>query len=563
MLNMTARRGCRVCECLLEGISLHLPATDLNKLHDIEVESSVVAFRYLGNVELVSFAHYNSGTFLQFLPRLKETNRCTESSTFEITKQKLDHEFDRRDHNISWAPLTCTSHRLKHCLEKHPDCGPANWSCTNHFPKRIIEVQPLKVVLREYVPVNQRAPYACLSYCWGTPQLNLRTIVSNLQDFLCEIPWEGIPKTVQDAITICRRLDIWFLWVDALCIIQDSVWDKHDQLAGMADIYGGSLVTIAAEKAESSAAGIFAVREEDQKRLVRDPAVVCFQHSGGGINYIDQRGWTFQELELASRVIRFETVWVSFTCQALTKPHMMRPGNPNEAWNTMVQRYSGRKLSFETDSLLALSGLAERMLSRRPQEVYLAGIWSGNLVNNLCWYAKDVQVMPIERQAPSWSWASVNSGISFALIEGNDIKANATATYVTNGQANLGRYDEAKVEFDGHVTLASLGQRRRGHSHYGLDIRLSLPKPMTLMADYYFKALPDEQKIDNTTELLLCGLCASGYDAMYFLVLRKAMIQIDGKQDVYERIGLAHWAALKAERRLFENMAQRRKILII
>jgi hypothetical protein len=100
-------------------------------------------------------------------------------------------------------------------------------------------------------------PYVALSYCWGTGQTLITTTRENLATHRDEIPFERLPRTITDAITITRDLSIQFLWVDALCIVQDSLdgedWQRES--AKMGSIYGNAYATIAAEISEKCTDG--------------------------------------------------------------------------------------------------------------------------------------------------------------------------------------------------------------------------------------------------------------------------------------------------------------------
>jgi hypothetical protein len=58
--------------------------------------------------------------------------------------------------------------------------------------------------------------------------------------------WDCIPKTIRDAIRLTREIGERFLWVDALCIMQDEPNDKAEQIKHMGSIYKGSVLTIVA-----------------------------------------------------------------------------------------------------------------------------------------------------------------------------------------------------------------------------------------------------------------------------------------------------------------------------
>jgi len=80
-------------------------------------------------------------------------------------------------------------------------------------------------------------------------------------------------------------------------------------------------------------------------------------------------------------------------------------------WHRMVQYYCTCRLTFQSDILPAMSGLAD-IIQRRTGWQYLAGLWRECLVYNLCWYVNEHS--PKQRQrtsyAPSWSWASIANG---------------------------------------------------------------------------------------------------------------------------------------------------------
>lgn len=79
-------------------------------------------------------------------------------------------------------------------------------------------------------------------------------------------------------------------------------------------------------------------------------------------------------------------------------------------WYRILNEYSLRQLSFESDRLDAISGLAER-LSRITGDEYIGGMWKSNLLECLQW-RPDTQdrgkeaIRQTRHRAPTWSWAS-------------------------------------------------------------------------------------------------------------------------------------------------------------
>jgi hypothetical protein len=93
------------------------------------------------------------------------------------------------------------------------------------------------------------APYAALSYVWGGPQA-FCTLQSNVASHSSQISLSTLPQTIQDAVFCAHKLGLKYLWVDSLCIIQDSTDDWEREIANMAQIYKNAFVTISAAKAK-------------------------------------------------------------------------------------------------------------------------------------------------------------------------------------------------------------------------------------------------------------------------------------------------------------------------
>jgi hypothetical protein len=78
------------------------------------------------------------------------------------------------------------------------------------------------------------------------------TTSSNLQQHLESIPLSSMPATFRDAVLVSRELNVKYLWIDSLCIIQDSAEDCNRECFKMAQIYQNSTVTISGASAFDS-----------------------------------------------------------------------------------------------------------------------------------------------------------------------------------------------------------------------------------------------------------------------------------------------------------------------
>ena len=93
-----------------------------------------------------------------------------------------------------------------------------------------------------------RGPYAALSHMWGGPDKlpPLQTILSTYEKLKSGIPVWTLPKNFADAVFVTRQLGLQYIWIDSLCIIQDSPSDWHKEAATMHQVYRFADVTIVA-----------------------------------------------------------------------------------------------------------------------------------------------------------------------------------------------------------------------------------------------------------------------------------------------------------------------------
>lgn len=113
------------------------------------------------------------------------------------------------------------------------------------------------VYLREDIKDIRRVDYAALSYCWG-PQPTFLTLTERHLKLLKDgISASRLPKTFQDAIYVTTTFGLRFIWIDALCILQDSEADWLKEAAMMGEVYPKSIITLAATASEDSEEGLF------------------------------------------------------------------------------------------------------------------------------------------------------------------------------------------------------------------------------------------------------------------------------------------------------------------
>ncbi|PVH86185.1 hypothetical protein DL98DRAFT_357004, partial [Cadophora sp. DSE1049] len=139
----------------------------------------------------------------------------------------------------------------EHCLTEHEACyfPPED----PPFPTRVIDVGTLEdPVIKLFETEGSHGRWIALSYRWGpkapsTPRL--KTTIATLPEFKNNIPWDLIPRVLQDAISVTRGLGIRYIWIDSFCIVQDWRADWEREAARMAGVYRDSYLTIAASGA--------------------------------------------------------------------------------------------------------------------------------------------------------------------------------------------------------------------------------------------------------------------------------------------------------------------------
>ena len=113
--------------------------------------------------------------------------------------------------------------------------------------------------------------YAALSYIWGSRQ-RLELNNANRESLKQPGALNGkVSKTIEDAIHFTSMLGLPYIWVDALCILQDSSGDKMVHIGVMSTIYKYAEVTIIAGAGSNAGAGLpglFSPRSKAQHEVL-------------------------------------------------------------------------------------------------------------------------------------------------------------------------------------------------------------------------------------------------------------------------------------------------------
>ncbi|KAJ3562254.1 hypothetical protein NPX13_g8634 [Xylaria arbuscula] len=287
--------------------------------------------------------------------------------------------------------------------------------------------------------------------------------------FYKSIPADALTLTFKDAIEATLHLGYQYIWIDSLCIEQDSPGDWSAESQRMGEYYSNSVCNLAASKeSDDASGGCFTNRNPlaAQQCLVRDtwvntsPQLTFYVHDSQ-YQYncsvrdsgLSSRGWIVQEKILSPRTLHFgydQIFWDCLghrACEAypahwigqraenkigLWPDHMFRnKSNVLENrlsnflhWEKVVEQYSKCSLTLpEKDRLVALSGIAKAFGD--PPD-YLAGLWRANLDILLLWQPCEGASRFKSFVAPSWSWASMDGGVRFREVGGDSTSEETT-----------------------------------------------------------------------------------------------------------------------------------------
>lgn len=192
------------------------------------------------------------------------------------------------------------------------------------MPTRLIDVgtssEPnLRLIETANMAYNK---YIALSHCWGDIRKHLRlcTYRSNIEEFKRNIEVAQLPQNFKDMVIITRALNIRYVWIDSICIIQEDTDDWEIEAGNMENVFSAAYCTIAADSAESSLVGFLHERKPRPCVAVQYQTTHYFCktiddfHHDVEKSILNTRGWVLQERALSRRTIHFSANQVYFEC---------------------------------------------------------------------------------------------------------------------------------------------------------------------------------------------------------------------------------------------------------
>lgn len=338
-------------------------------------------------------------------------------------------------------------HWLSHCTLFHaPFCEPLVWTASpsTSFTLRVIDIQRQCVVK---APKN--CQYVALSYRWPRApkvQLDRHSYPRLTRPGALAEHKQDIPKTISDAMTVCKKIKKRYLWVDALCIIQDSADDKAEQIKSMGFVYSAAYLTIAAAFGEDGDAGLPGVSNIPRKRQYCTMKIGSLELITAPSDPMESlfcsawysRGWTYQELILSKRVLAFTEDMMLFFCvegsfredvvlesfngrvtgvaglgEKLESPLYLTMDkfqgssfghSALRSYEGFLQNYLCRNLTNDDDILNAFGGILDALFVHMGPFRWGIPIFFAPWA--MTWHSKDEFPLERRRGFPTWSWTA-------------------------------------------------------------------------------------------------------------------------------------------------------------
>lgn len=347
------------------------------------------------------------------------------------------------------------------CQMTHVEC---KWENKRPLPSRVVDVGSENPPVDPFVFVTDGAigEWITLSHCWGG-QMPITTTTVNLDERRKGIGLDELPPNFRDAIFLTRKLGFRYIWIDALCIVQDSHEDWTAESTQMFDIYAQASLNIALSAARNPQEGIFATSNRDRglaapifsvhsfssKHNVKGtlsirPSMPSYPFVWMNNEPLHKRAWVMQESILSPRRLDFGSCELKWFCHSSAKregfpnaedsqpadsmasgrdlfkmPLCTTPVNPTATgqldhrgplrwwYRTLYRSYIRRGITKHKDVLPAIAGVAEKIAERTAYH-YRAGLWLEDIHRGLLWQSQWNVTRPSETSNPSWSWASID-----------------------------------------------------------------------------------------------------------------------------------------------------------
>jgi len=231
---------------------------------------------------------------------------------------------------------------LSRCLKQHPLCT-ISTPPYPELPSRVLDVRCLTAPSRLALisTFGIQGPYLTLSHVWGKAQI-ITTTTSTLAERMEGIALENLSNTFRDAVKLAREMNVRYLWIDSLCIVQNDLADWKKESVKMGSYYSNALFNIAAVSSSDGSGGLFSMRNPLETTPCPIKIVLPWEGGKGAVGNgkgvkgflrgsiswdpvlqvagfqrppLWQRAWVLQERLLTSRLLMFSNMQMSWKCR--------------------------------------------------------------------------------------------------------------------------------------------------------------------------------------------------------------------------------------------------------
>ncbi|KAI0115707.1 hypothetical protein GGR51DRAFT_575543 [Nemania sp. FL0031] len=241
------------------------------------------------------------------------------------------------------------------------------------------------------------------------------------------------------------------------------------------------------------------------------------------------------------------------------------PGALHVKWMLLVQRYSRLGLTYDTDRVVAIAGIADQALKSGYGGRYLAGLWEDNFAYQLCWWINDTHRKVETYLAPSWSWLSVSGAVGF-VHNGSRYNTASFAVEIMEVECNTANNQTGAItggflKINGkwirlRASIYDLGSDTKPPSYVLAHVETGIEFSVPVEADYIMST--EQATAVQNVFVLFWGVFEGGRHA--FVLLKRP----SGDEERFERLGIWwHYKEMHHETIQLLDLLQDRKVIII
>ena len=463
------------------AICAHYYSAVFSSIFQANMQTTNVLLFIKGNVLRIQIGD-DASRFTPLL-RLEDLNNDNSLQTIKEFRQNMCADLP------TLKTVSHINHWVKECQNRHIECRNKG---TTKLPTRLLRISSDDVFLIETSSqISTTIHYMTLSHRWpksGGMKLTKNTMI-HLERGLAI---KSLPPLFRDICELSMSLGYIYIWIDALCIVQDDDQDWMKESSRMVEVYAHSQLNMIAGASQQDES-LFHKRNP----LMLTPCIITgsklsqaldlgaiFTFSSDETAEIarlatESRAWILQECELSPRMVYFGDVEIIWECSTKLQSESSRIGGVNwtsadnserprniksklarfrqdyigltEArcggiWTGLVSKYTSLDITFEVDRLVAISGLSQYLQHEASDQLgeYRAGLWEIGFEQQLLW--RDFTGSGIQPSstylAPSWSWASHVSRIAY---NGPQAGAKSVSSFVESLQVSVTPTDIAAI----------------------------------------------------------------------------------------------------------------------